>query len=838
MNFPQWDFVLTTPAEARERRVALESADAGLALKRLAFRCFLGGGNDNTDIAIFLDRVSPLTTDQGFNEWHILRRFSLTSSTTHESILAAAQYIRSSHSCRGDFEAVLRMVDKDQILPAEGESGCADGDDDDASSGRSNEEEDLLLSNLEREAKTVFNKMLDPTTALTYYDELDMSNGLRRALASLVPGINVSASTKDSTIKKNLDAWASQPVSVRSFRCQKKSVIVEKAAKLGIATPHTKSINILLQEINTKIFEQQAASTDNSEDEAHVVDNARTKILSTMLSRWFLKPLSGKAKEWCRLGHDAEGLLVSNLAATFKDWTHLTDLEIVLNKVYTAGLVESNDIPGLCASADALLLCSYLESPAQQFVIPLECKARVTAKTQVEATQKLESALVKHNRSLSQSGIYLLRTSSADDLCFLQDLASGAKWKELLQILHLVVCYRANIGALTVGTEDGTPFYTVFIQFDDDILNCYANVVTFLKTTALGWAYSATEAAPWEEIEAIIKSKTKPHFGLSDVRTQFSIWKQLRDGTGDILLPIHRCSRIIPVQHAHWNVLKGVSDTTTKLFDQRELKLANRSKSPSVQACGRTILAFVVLVHRMDQVFSAKRDFTKYPTLAHFRNAATKRRTFSSTLDATVAFLKRTANIDEASKRVLFDDGMGPTTVKGQRRTHRHKPASVTMAAPKTGFTPKKHKLRIPEEVIRANECPGKFVSVLEQSKDRKTYKDKRLTCETCRSRTKWLCVLCRRWFCYDNQITSGNIERAPAKKKWASHYWGDSDLPEAYCREVASTTLYNAKSGESETILFKNSCGLFAHQKQATNLINDMQKRIHKILDDSDEDK
>lgn len=102
-------------------------------------------------------------------------------------------------------------------------------------------------------------------------------------------------------------------------------MIAAKAAELGISVG-TRSIPILLDEINAKLTQgaQQTNVCGPTEDD--LLPPLQRKILSTMLPRWFMTPLQGKAKEWCRLGHEAEGLLVSNLAIKFKKLECVTDL--------------------------------------------------------------------------------------------------------------------------------------------------------------------------------------------------------------------------------------------------------------------------------------------------------------------------------------------------------------------------------------------------------------------------------------------------------------------------------------------------------------------------------
>lgn len=157
MRRAQWDLVLATPKESKERKEALESDTPILSLRRLGFHLFEGNkDNINDDIDFLLERVTPLTTDQGFNEWHLLRRFSLTSSTTHESIISIAHTIFPSNSERLSFYTVLEFVGKEDLLPATDKedavsvASAASADSSTASS------DDLLLSDIERQAREIY----------------------------------------------------------------------------------------------------------------------------------------------------------------------------------------------------------------------------------------------------------------------------------------------------------------------------------------------------------------------------------------------------------------------------------------------------------------------------------------------------------------------------------------------------------------------------------------------------------------------------------------------------------------------------------------------------------
>jgi hypothetical protein len=86
--------------------------------------------------------------------------------------------------------------------------------------------------------------------------------------------------------------------------------------------------------------------------------------------------------------------------------------------------------------------------------------------------------------------------------------------------------------------------------------------------------------------------------------------------------------RIIPSMHAYWNKTKGGSDVTTKLMDTNLAPLP--FTNPETVAVNRLISIIFVLIYQVDHIFSSKKDLP-YPSLAHYRNAATHRSTLTKT---------------------------------------------------------------------------------------------------------------------------------------------------------------------------------------------------------------
>ena len=99
-----------------------------------------------------------------------------------------------------------------------------------------------------------------------------------------------------------------------------------------------------------------------------------------------------------------------------------------------------------------------------------------------------------------------------------------------------------------------------------------------------------------------------------------------------IFLPFPSLLRIIPATYAFWNVVKGGSDTTTKLMDDSIIRIPKLYLNPETVATSRLISLIFVLIHQLNQVQTSNQDPNIYPSLYHYCQAASCRSTFHVTL--------------------------------------------------------------------------------------------------------------------------------------------------------------------------------------------------------------
>ena len=186
----------------------------------------------------------------------------------------------------------------------------------------------------------------------------------------------------------------------------------------------------------------------------------------------------------------------------------------------------------------------------------------------------------------------------------------------------------------------------------------------------------------------------------------------------------------------------------------------------------RLLMYFAIAFHRGNLWCGAKEDLTFYPTLAHARNANTKRAAMYDSLSTlskmllaksrSAALQTPTAGLDgEEGQTIQLESLVIPTANEddGRRRKTRKSvnatpdPVQMPFASFKTGCTPADRSKADDNEMFqkRCESCLGMIYGQVVPDPDiRSTAKDNRIRrkCYYCDSRTDWFCFWCRRWLC------------------------------------------------------------------------------------------
>ena len=228
-----------------------------------------------------------------------------------------------------------------------------------------------------------------------------------------------------------------------------------------------------------------------------------------------------------------------------------------------------------------------------------------------------------------------------------------------------------------------------------------------------------------------------------------------------MILPIPQLERIIPFTVSQWNTIKGGSDTITKLL---WLNMYDPPcKSPSSHAIARMFLLGNVLVHRLHHFFTSKSDLAKaYPSLKHFRNAASHRSTFHETLLQIVHGIKQ--RTISRTIRDMSPSLSAPTTEGILTRRKDTRTMAVAWGTLSAGVTPQrrvkkfynKNPTNISEEIVhsRMKACTGVPVYRVDLKTKGNRGIGSRGRCAECNMQTNTFCIVCKRWLC-DPQLAA-----------------------------------------------------------------------------------
>jgi len=294
------------------------------------------------------------------------------------------------------------------------------------------------------------------------------------------------------------------------------------------------------------------------------------------------------------------------------------------------------------------------------------------------------------------------------------------------------------------------------------LLDAYREVVKKLIDDTLNWAYDHNESCniviPNNVID-ICKDISTIN-GKEALYGTVKLWKHMYSDPS--ILPRPVITRIIPKSHAQWNATKGGSDTITKLVDDCHVKPPKFYTNFEVVASMRSYSNLCATILRLFQVISAKPDLSQaYPSLQHYRNAASHRCTYKKMLRMIYSSFKEkvrqpfraienmaTQNRRRATNRVRFNNTI---------------PEQMNFAPSKTFQTPTKARKRIIDKGMstqhvlnQSKVCSGYPFEVVDQGT--KT-KDQRRSCYICGTKTKWQCIKCRFFFCLEYKHSSKRKE-------------------------------------------------------------------------------
>lgn len=584
--------------------------------------------------------------------------------------------------------------------------------------------------------------------------KLKVRKEMQALLASRIPVGERLTRLGDSLLKK----WLERDNLHRAFMFYSKDSLVRIAAtSFNTRVAANLSLDNVLAEV-VQASQQAAArrnilSAENQEEEdvrsgSNIDPSAIiTEVLKALLKRSFMPPLkNATTKEHCNMGHKLELPIGQKFMVQVNEKNRLPGYKCI--SLHKIGLVGKKSHPWAKDSID-FVACMKNECDNSLEQWGIEVKSR-----QVTDTITAEK---EHLRRLRRTQFVKINASEAHRHIYKAD--------ERYQILHHAYVYNFSRVALVVGDSSGNVLSATVVEFDDVLLEAYGNVLKNLKDKTLGWAYDETEASDIvipNEVLAIGK-KVPTINGKEAFYGTVKLWKKMFADTE--ILPRPVLQRIIPRSHAKWNANKGGSDTVTKLADDCQAVPPRCWTNFETVASSRCFSNLCVAILHLYHTVSAKKNFaTFYPTLQHYRDAASHRITFKKMLRHIRIYFK------EEVFKPLAELQPGVENVQQvQRRPTRVRhngivPDQLEFAPPKTFLTPKKARRRVIEKgngdkqiMKRTLNCQGYPYEVVDNGNKAK---DPRRACYNCGAKTRWQCVKCRFHFCMEYKASGKREEK------------------------------------------------------------------------------
>ncbi len=466
-------------------------------------------------------------------------------------------------------------------------------------------------------------------------------------------------------------------------------------------------------------------------------------VTKAILQRSFMKPFKGAQREHCKMGHKLELPIGNTFMKDLNESELLPGFRVI--SLHAAGLVAKKDHPWAKDSIDFIAVMQNSEFDVELWGI--EIKSRQTSRT---------INLEKEHLNGLQRRKYA-KIDAEDSFEHIRERS------ERFQILHHAYVYGFKRIALVIGNLGGQVISGTVVEFKSTFMESYGRVIKKLKEETLEWAYydygndTAIKSLriPNEIIE--IANDIPTINGKEALYGTLKLWRRMFHNNSRLPLPVLRM--LIPRSHAKWNAMKGGSDTTTKCADDCIVIPPKQHINNQAAAIGRCISNLTVTTLRLHQVNTSKIN-TKdaYPSLRHYRNAASQRCTYQTMCRKLYNICKSELQIDTELKRKSEEEVQA--AVRQSKRPRRKKynnviPDPMEFAPAKTFKTPKKNVLqRIENEsadvtvINRTKQCTGFPFEIIDHDEGKKKGRDVRRICVRCKAKTKWFCIKCRQFFC------------------------------------------------------------------------------------------
>ena len=704
------------------------------------------------------NKINVITTEQGRACWHLLRKFSLTSHQAISSIRSMFSYYwkDSLHS-----DSWIGVVEKlygpgwqygnNNLVPIQERDGVVVRNPSDIlqhfkTSVLALEDEYLIVGEIKLMVEN--NVVLDVNEAQRKINAMTKTER-KGIMIELSKGITEQHRVP-SLQKKYLELFLTRENDFRKWMFYSREYL------LGTATVYGIKRSLLNTHVSTwaELYKNDKKDTSNSSGDG--LDTARRKGIKAMLERAFHSPFTGSRKADCELGHKNEPKIITNFVTQVNTGRDAEDKELLIPDVdkilavYTTGLVEKQDKPFAKDSIDFLAIVLTTDGEVECW--GGEVKTRTRQNTKVKEFNYQSSRFPTHPSPPMVTGFKFSEVSNN-----IQNV------DERTQLLHHAYVYDSRKLFFLIGDSNAQIIHADVVEFTPEDLEEYGCVVTDVFDEILLWAYPeevfevnyesdpSTLDIPRDVLDL---SKTITEIGGEmEIRSTYFLWLTAyldvkRYG------PMPSLHRIIPMQHAWWNVVKPGGDNITQLIES--LTVRHPHVDFETRPSTRLIQYGFVTIHRLKQVLSARIE--RYSTITQYRHCASKRSSFLDTMLASFnSFQQRTDGIPRDLVHTPPHTQHRFRTPEGKRFTAN----KSIFTSPPTTLTPTKRgkaKTAVDETDAfskRRRGCMGPPVIIKLNTNG--------FRCSVCGKKTTWMCQGCHMFVCHGRSAT---LEKAVDERK------------------------------------------------------------------------
>jgi hypothetical protein len=551
---------------------------------------------------------------------------------------------------------------------------------------------------------------------------------------------------KSNPSKANVLMWLQKSNPIRDYLFYSSSALKIMMNKKGIMfAPGSGHISMdrriaALAGVIPSCSDELIQRTANNGRDTPVTSKEAT--IRALLEKSFLPHQKGKNREYCSLGHRLEVPILRGWVRCLPEARQYRDIQV--RGAYAAGLAAKKGSPWAKDSIDFILVVDDGLDDVSTW--GFEAKGRVTANTAADEEADLLYSFDRHQR---------INQDEAHEHI--------VKVDERFQVMQHAYVYDFETVVLAIADNQAEIIRSCVISFSFEIKEHFGKVLTDLKDVALDWAYPAFPPGR----NAVLKIPEHVSAIADTIPTING--RQCLQGTANLWFamcqrpkPFPSVVRILPAIYAFWNVVKGGSDTATKLMDDCLVQIPKTHMNTETVAISRCLMLVLVQNHRLMQALSADSELN-YPSLLHYRHAASKRQTFHSTL---LLHAKLFRNMFEDEKRAANAATIvEPPDLRRAPRRQRIDgaiPEEMTFAARLPFATPNKRIGKLIRKETAATEvqdmvynCTGQIMQLYPAKAD--------IICDYCRSnKTSWYCAGCKQWLCMTRRMVKNGSSTNP----------------------------------------------------------------------------